>query len=84
MQSMSDPYGDRAIQDAIEQLTEAVVGQEPKLDRQEVQNVLRGTVAQLVGEPGRAAELSGAVEPPPEARREAPPPGPPPDANAPA
>ncbi len=84
MRSMSDPHRDRAIQEAIEQLTAAVVGQEPRLDRQEVQNVLRGTVAQLVGEPGTEGELSGTVGPPPEAQREAPPPGPPPDANAPA
>ena len=81
---MPDSYRDRAIQETIEQLTEAVVGQEPKLDRQEVQNVLKGTVAQLMSEPGIEGELSGMVNPPPRARREAPPPGPPPDANAPA
>ena len=81
---MSELYGDRAIQEAIEQLTEAVVGQEPRLDRQEVQNVLRGTVTQLVGEPGIEGELAGTVAPPPETQREPPPPGPPPDANAPA
>jgi hypothetical protein len=82
---MSDPYRNRAIQEAIEQLAEAVVSQEPRLDWQEVQKVLRGTVEDLMGDPGRIeGELAGTVGPPPEAQRESPPPGPPPDANPPA
>ena len=82
---MIDPYTDRAIQEAIEQLAEAVLSRQPSLDWQEVQKALRGTVEDLMSEPGRIErEPSGTVEPPPEAQRESPPPGPPPDANPPA
>ena len=85
---MSDLYGDRAIQEAIEQLAEAVVRQEPSLDWREVQQALRATVEELMSEsqiedepPKTVAPTGG---PSPEARRESPPPGPPPDANPPA
>jgi len=87
---MSDPYGDRVIQDAIEQLAQTVVSQEPTLDWQEVQKVLRATVEDLMSEPGRIeGEPPRTVGPTVvgsslEARREPPPPGPPPDANPPA
>ena len=81
---MLDPHGDRAIQEAIEQLAEAMTGQESGLDRQEVQRALRGTVEELMGSPGIEGDLPSAGEPPPEARRDSPPPGPPPDANPPA
>ena len=72
---MADLYGDRAIQEAIERLAEAMASQDPRLDRQEVQDVLRGYVEDLMTDPGEG-EPPEAVEPPP--------PGPPPDAEAPA
>ena len=85
---MSDLYGDRAIQEAIEQLAEAVVRQEPSLDWREVQQALRATVEELMSESQIEDEppktVAPTVEPSPEARRESPPPGPPPDANPPA
>lgn len=82
---MADPYTDRAIQEAIAQLAEAVISREPSLNWQEVQKVLRGTVEDLMSEPGRIErELPRTVGSPPDARRESPPPGPPPDANPPA
>jgi hypothetical protein len=85
---MSDLYGDRAIQEAIEQLAEAVVRQEPSLDWREVQQALRATVEELMSESQIEDEppktVAPTVGPSPEARRESPPPGPPPDANPPA
>jgi hypothetical protein len=85
---MSDLYGDRAIQEAIETLAEALVRQEPSLDWREVQQALRATVEELMNESQIEVEPPKAVGPTvglsPETRRESPPPGPPPDANPPA